>query len=61
MKPDDERIPDSFSYAKEKGLDYKFAGIELRDAHPNSVLLKLLGINGNKTEVIASSIGEAPS
>lgn len=57
MMPDDERIPDSFSYAKEKGLEYEFEGIELRDAHPNSVMLKLVGILGNKMEIIASSIG----
>lgn len=57
MKPDDERIPNSFSYAKERGLEYEFDGIELRDAHPNSVLLKLVGIHGNKMEIIASSIG----
>jgi len=57
MKPDDERIPDSFRYAKERGLEFEFAGIELRDAHPNSVLLKLLGTNGNSLEIIASSIG----
>lgn len=57
MMPDDERIPDSFSCAKEKGLEYEFEGIELRDAHPNSVMLKLVGIQGNKMEIIASSIG----
>ncbi len=57
MMPDDERIPDSFSHAKERGLEYEFEGIELRDAHPNSVLLKLVGIQGNKMEIIASSIG----
>ncbi len=57
MKPDDERIPDSFRYAKERGLHYQFEGIELRNAHPNSVLLKLAGIKGNEIEIIASSIG----
>ena len=57
MKPDDERIPDSFRYAIERGLEYEFAGIELRNAHPNSVLLKLEGIKGNKLELVASSIG----
>ncbi|NLL01147.1 MAG: L-serine ammonia-lyase, iron-sulfur-dependent, subunit beta [Clostridiales bacterium] len=57
MMPDDERIPNSFSYAKESGLEYEFEGIELRDAHPNSVMLKLVGIQGNKMEIIASSIG----
>lgn len=57
MMPDDERIPDSFSYAKARGMDYTFEGIELRDAHPNSVLLKLVGISGNRMEIVASSIG----
>lgn len=57
MKADDERIPDSFSYAKEKGLQYEFAGIDLPSAHPNSVMLKLLGQQGNSLEIVASSIG----
>ena len=57
MLPDDERIPDSFFHAEERGLEYEFEGIELRDAHPNSVLLRLVGIQGNKMEIIASSIG----
>lgn len=57
MKPDDEHIPDSFRYAGEKGLVYEFDGIELRNAHPNSVLLKLEGVSGNKLELVASSIG----
>ena len=57
MMPDDERIPDSFSYAKERGLNFEFEGIELRDAHPNSVMLRLVSIQGNKMEIIASSIG----
>jgi L-serine dehydratase len=57
MKPDDERIPDSFLSAKERNLTFQFSGIELRNAHPNSVLMKLEGVNGNKLELIASSIG----
>ncbi len=57
MKPDDERIPESFHYAKEKGLVFQFAGTQLRNAHPNSVLMKLEGVKGNKLELIASSVG----
>lgn len=57
MKPDDERIPDSFSFAKEMGLEHEFFGIDLRDAHPNSVMLRLVGVRGNRLELIASSIG----
>ncbi len=57
MQPDDERIPNSFRIAAERGLEYEFAGIELRNAHPNSVLMKLTGKHGNNLELVASSIG----
>lgn len=57
MKPDDERIPDSLQIAKEQGVQYSFSGIELRGAHPNTVLLKLKGKFGRELEVEASSIG----
>lgn len=57
MRPEDERIPKSFWIAKEQGVTFSFAGIELRDAHPNSVLMKLVGVNGRKLEVEAASIG----
>jgi L-serine dehydratase len=57
MKTDDERIPTSFQIADEKGMTYRFSGIELRNAHPNSVLLKLTGNHGRKMEIVASSIG----
>ena len=57
MNPDDERIPMSFEIAKEKGLEFSFQGINLRDAHPNTALLKLLGKDGRELEIEASSIG----
>lgn len=57
MKPDDERIPSSFELAVEKGMVFNFSSIELRNAHPNSVLLRLEGVYGNKLEIVASSIG----
>lgn len=57
MMPDDERIPYSFDIAEKKGLTYSFSGIELRNAHPNSVLLRLEGVCGGKLEILASSIG----
>jgi len=57
MKPDDERIPDSLSIAKERGMSYHFSGIELRNVHPNTVMLKLKGVNGRELEVVASSVG----
>ncbi len=57
MEPDDERIPDSFRYAKEAGLDFCFKTADLRAAHPNSVLLKLTGVSGGSLEITAASIG----
>lgn len=57
MHPEDERIPNSFQIAKEQGMTFSFAGIELRDAHPNSVLMKLTGTNGRELEIEAASIG----
>jgi L-serine dehydratase len=57
MKPDDERIPNSLLIAEEHGIKYSFTGIELRGAHPNTVLLKLQGVYGRELEVEASSIG----
>lgn len=57
MKPDDERIPNSFSYAEEAGMEYSFGRVELRHAHPNSALLKLHGKSGNHLELVGSSIG----
>ncbi len=56
LTADDGRIPDSFALAKERGMEYSFAGIELRDAHPNSVLMKLTGAKGRRLEVIAASL-----
>lgn len=57
LTADDGRISDSFALAKERGMEYSFAGIELRDAHPNSVLMKLTGAKGRRLEVIAASLG----
>ena len=57
MGTDDARIPDSFAWAGKMGLEYSFAGIELRDAHPNSVLMKLTGKKGRYLEIVAASLG----
>ena len=57
MVVDDRRIPDSFDLAKSKGMHFQFEGIELIDAHPNTVKMNLEGQSGRKLEIIASSIG----
>ena len=57
MEPDDYRISDSFNIAKEKDMTIEFGEAKLNEGHPNSALLRLEGINGNKIEVLGQSIG----
>ena len=57
MKPDDVRIPDSFQYAEKEGLSFRFEQITLRDAHSNTALIEVEGINGRRLKVQASSVG----
>lgn len=57
MKPDDMRIPTSFELAKQAGLNFKIDNIQLRDAHPNTALMKVSGEDGRVLEVQASSLG----
>lgn len=57
MTPDDARIPDSFEIAKPQGLKFTIGEAKLKEAHPNSVLLKLTGESGKELEVIGESLG----
>lgn len=54
---DDMRIPNSFSLAQENGFSFQFAIVNLRDAHPNTVIIRLEGESGRKIEVQSSSVG----
>lgn len=57
MTPDNLDIPDSFSIAEKRGLVFHFDEIELRDAHPNSVLMEVDGAQGAKLSMQACSVG----
>lgn len=57
MSPDDARIPHSFEMAKENGLKFTIGEAKLKEAHPNSVLLKLTGESKKELEVIGESLG----
>lgn len=57
MKPDNERIRNSLALAKEQGLHIKFESIDIPDAHPNTALINVTGIDGRKLSVQGSSIG----
>jgi L-serine dehydratase len=57
LAPDDVRLPDSFRLARQAGLEFTFGKIALRDAHPNTALLRLTGPEGRRIQVQASSLG----
>ncbi len=57
MKPDDYRIPDSLEIAKERGMSIEFGQANLKEAHPNTAQIKLVGVNGKELEVIGESLG----
>ncbi len=57
MKMDDENIPNSFDIAEKKGMKISFGKAKLKDAHPNSVLLRLTGTGGKKLEIVGESVG----
>lgn len=57
MQPDDARIPNSFSLAEERGLQFTFSTIHLRGAHPNTVRIALTGAHGRTLDIVAESVG----
>lgn len=57
MTPDDAKIPNSFEIANAQGLKFTIGEAKLKEAHPNSVLLKLTGESGKELEVIGESLG----
>lgn len=57
MAPDDERIPKAPQIAEEHGIHLRFESANLGDVHPNTVKFNLMGKNGNRTQIVGSSIG----
>ena len=57
MASDDYDIPRSFEIAAERGLRFTFDEIDLRDAHPNSVLMEVTGTEGATLSMQACSVG----
>lgn len=56
--PEDSRVPCAFDCAREEGLEFEFFHRELRDAHPNSVLIKVWAADSVKPlEVVGASVG----
>lgn len=57
METNDMRIPESMEIAKEEGLEFSINTINLKDAHPNSALIKLKGAKDRELEILAASVG----
>lgn len=57
MQPDDERVPYSFEEAQKSGMTFSFGEANLKEAHPNSVVLKMTGVSGKRLTVLAASLG----
>lgn len=55
--PSDERLRDSFEYAKKEGMSVKVFCKEIELAHPNTVRIVLTLKDNHKYEIIGSSIG----
>ncbi|MCL2322907.1 MAG: L-serine ammonia-lyase, iron-sulfur-dependent subunit beta [Oscillospiraceae bacterium] len=57
FKIDDIRIKRSLELAKELGIEFSFSRISLPDAHPNTILIEAVGINGKKISIQGASLG----
>ena len=57
MKPDDPDIPRSFQLARQARMEVHIQSIDLRNAHPNTAVMTLVGERGRTVVVNASSLG----
>jgi L-serine dehydratase len=57
MRPNDLKIPYSFTLAGERGLSFHFYTARLRDAHPNTAVVTVEDGEGRRLELQAASTG----
>ena len=57
MEVDDIRLRESLPLARQAGLTVSFYDARLRGAHPNTVVMEVVGITGHKVHMQAASIG----
>lgn len=57
FSPDDTRLRDSFRYAREAGMEVRFALSDEEAAHPNTVRLVLSGKDGGSVTAVVQSVG----
>ena len=51
------KLPESFEIAKAAGIEFEFYNADIRNAHPNTALIEMVGKNDRKLSVQASSLG----
>ena len=56
FRPDDERIKNSLEIAEQRGVEINISTVELRDVHPNTLLIELKN-KDNEVKMLGSSIG----
>lgn len=56
--PDDERLPDSFTFAKQQGLKFTFNCQQTAELlHPNTAYFQLTGASGHTSSIGGASVG----
>lgn len=55
--PEDVRLREALTLARESGLDYSFAPVDIPEAHPNTAIIKLTGESGRVIQVEGASVG----
>lgn len=57
MQPDDMRIPDSLSLAKERGIHVEYGEADLKNAHPNTAVIEMYSESGETMVIQGASLG----
>jgi len=57
FRVDDARLRNSRALAEEMGMSYTITETQLRDAHPNTVIIDAEGTTGKRVQVQAASVG----
>ena len=57
MKPDDERLRDALSIARDEGVEITFTPTEFADSHPNTAEIHLTAADGSTASLRGASVG----
>jgi len=57
LAPDHPDIPNSFRLAEDAGMNVSIRPVDLRDAHPNTAVLRMTRPDGRVLEIRAASLG----